>query len=961
MLLDSNTREHHSSSLFISNTSDVATLSASPTISAYAPVALVTDGAVAGLPTSWADKVKQSIFAITGAQPNIERLDTIDPEGKLCIFLGDLNRPFLKDPSPEEFIAVRDLCAKSKGVLWLTQGAAMDYENIDSSLNQGFLRTLRTEYAGKRAVTLDLDPRQELWSQSSVGAIESVFGASFDYTQPLLDFEYAERDGVVHIPRFYKDTERNKMFFPKSARKMVAALEHFNQPERPLRLAIGTPGLLDTLAFVDNTDADSAIQPQQVQISPKAFGANSRDVLAAMGQLEANILGFECAGVISLVGSEAEKRGFKVGDRVAALMNGHFSSVVRTNWTNVVHIPENTSFEVAASLPYCTSTAYICLVDIAKVQKGESVLIHAATGGLGQAAIMIARQVGANIFVTASTPEKQQFLHERYDIPKSHIFNSREKSFTAGILNMTGGQGVDVVLNSLSGILLQESFNCVAQFGRFIEVGKKDFESDNSLQMGAFARSISFSSFDLLQFQNGKGDRLHAVLKEIMVLAEQKAVSHAEPLGVNALSDVQKTFRLLQTGKQMGKFVLSVSENEEVSVGTDFHGCMSLTDTTLQVLPRVPVVKLRADSSYLVVGGLGGIGHSVCEWLINHGARNLIVMSRSASADKIRPFVDEMAQHGCKVYASACDIADKQSVEKAFNDCDRNMPPIRGVIQGAMVLHDSLMERMTPTQWNGAIRPKVHGSWNLHERLHSKDVDFFVMLSSLSGVVGLASQCNYAAGNAYQDALAKYRSREGLHAAAIDIGVVQAVGVVAENDKLAAGLKRSGYKALTEDQVLLVIESAITSSPTDAMLIGIEGADFAASGLGRDQRFTLLKEREVSRNQQAGGKAGGLGELAGLIATASTFDEAVEAVVGGITKQLVDIFMMDEAEVDTTKSLTAYGVDSLSAVELRNMLALRGGAEVSIFDIMQATSVTGLATVVAAASSHIDTTLVPAK
>ena len=953
MLYDSNTKEHHSSSLFVSTASNVATGSPHP------PVMLVTH--TAEPPASWTDQVKQSVFAVTGVSPSIEPLNAINPDGKLCIFLGDLNRPFLKDPNPEEFVAIRDLCTRSKGVLWLTHGAAMDYRNIDSSLNQGFLRTLRTEYASKRAITLDLDPMQDLWSPKSVSAIERVFKASFDYSQPVLDFEYAERNGIVHVPRYYKDNDRNKMFFPKSARKMAAELEPFKQSDRPLRLATGTPGLLDTLAFVDDSDADSAIQLQQVQIEAKAFGANSRDVLSAMGQLEANFLGFECAGTISCMGSEAAERGFKPGDRVAALMKGHFSNAVRTNWTNVVHIPEDMSFEVAASLPKCYSTAYICLNDIAKIQKGESILIHAAAGGLGQAAIMIAKHAGADIFVTASTPEKRQLLQKSYGIPMDHIFNSRDKSFRAGILNMTSGQGVDIVLNSLAGELLQESFNCVAQFGRFIEVGKKDLESDNSLQMRAFTRSVSFSSFDLLQFEEHKGERVHRVLKEIMALARQKTILPAEPLSIHPLSDVMKTFRLLQTGRHAGKFVLSVSEDEVVPVSMSFYNFKTLTDPTPQVLPRISVVRLRADGSYLVVGGLGGIGRSVCEWLINHGARNLIVMSRSASVEKIRPFAEEMAQRGCQVYASPCDIANKQSVETAFNDCDLNMPPIRGVIQGAMVLHDSLMEHMTPDQWNGAIRPKVHGSWNLHERLHSKEVDFFVMLSSLSGIVGLASQCNYAAGNAYQDALAKHRLHEGMHAAAIDIGVVQAVGVVAENDKLAAGLKRAGYKALTEDQVLQVIESAITTSPRDPMLIGLEGADWIASGLERDQRFTPLKVREVLRNQLAGGKAGGPGELSGLIASASTFDEAIEAVVTGITKQLMDIFMMDESEIDPAKSLTAYGVDSLSAVELRNMLALRAGAEISIFDIMQATSITGLATVVAAGSSHVDASLVPAK
>ncbi|KAK5948972.1 Type I Iterative PKS [Knufia fluminis] len=931
---DTEHKEQHSCRVIVS------TVSANTPPANYAPVVLVTSGTPP--PSTWLDSATSALATITGSRPSIEPLEHVQADGKLCIFLGDIERPFLRDPTPQEFTALRDLSARSKGLLWLTSGAAMNYCNIDNSLSQGFLRTLRTEYAGKRAIALDLDPKQDGWSSSSLGAIRSVFKASFDYTQHIDDFEYAVRDNVIHVPRFYKDYERNRMFVPPSAQKDTAGIQPLMQPGRRLQLAIGTPGILDTLAFVDRDDAGVALQAEQIEIRPKAFGANFRDIMSAMGQLDTNTMGFECAGTIARVGSGAAEKGFKMGDRVAALMRGDYSNAVRTSCTNVVHMPEDMSFEVAASIPKCYSAAYICLKDIAQLQKGESVLIHAACGALGQAAMMIARHVGANIFATASTSEKRDFLHKTYAIPLEQIFNSRDKSFTVGVLQATQGQGVDVVLNSLSGALLQESLNCVAQFGRFIEVGKKDFESNNSLQVGAFTRNVSFSSFDLLQYEEHKGSQVQRALKEVMALVQQQAISLVQPLNVRPLPEIEKTFRLLQSGKQIGKQVLSVNDDDLVSV-----------------LPRTPVVKLCSDASYLVVGGLGGIGRTVCEWLIGRGARNIIVMSRSATAEKIRPFADEAAQRGCRVYASACDIADKQSIQTAFDDCDKNMPPIRGVIQGAMVLQDSLVERMTHEQWNGAVRPKVHGSWNLHERLHSKEVDFFVLLSSLSGIVGLPSQCNYAAGNAYQDALAKHRLSQGLHAAAVDIGVVQAVGVVAENDKLAAGLKH--WKALTEDQVLQVIGSAILSSPQDPLLLGIEGADWAASGLNRDRRFSPLKPKDSSSDHGSDGKGGGMGELAASIATASTFDEACEVVVKAIAKQLVDIFMMDERDVDATKSLVTFGVDSLSAVELRNMLALRAGAEVSIFEIMQATSVNALGSVIAARSSHIDATLVPAK
>lgn len=566
VLYDSEHKEQHSCRAIVS------TISTDISPPSFAPIVFVTNRTRP--PAEWLRQATASLATITNCPPSIESLQDVQPDGKVCIFLGDIDHPSLKDPTPEEFTAIRDLSVKSKGLLWLTSGATMNPRNIDHSLNQGFLRTLRTEYAGKRAIALDLDPNQDAWSPGSICAISSVFKASFDFSLRIDDFEYAVRDSVINVPRFYKDYERNKMFVPSSSQKGAAGLELLMQPERRLQLAIGTPGLHDTLSFVDNDDAVTTLLPEQIEIQPKAFGANFRDVMAAMGQLDTSVMGFECAGIIARLGSDATKKGFRAGDRVAALMKGDYSNAVRTACTNVVHIPNDMSFEVAASIPKCYSAAYICLNDIAQLQKGESVLIHAAAGGLGQAAIMIAQHIGANIFATASTTGKRDFLHKTYAIPSGQIFNSRDKSFTAGVFSATQNKGVDVVLNSLSGTLLQESLNCVAQFGRFVEVGKKDFESDNSLQIGAFTRNVSFSSFDLVQYEDHKGLQVQRALKGVMTLLQQRTISPVQPLNVRPVSEIEKTFRLMQTGKQIGKQVLTVSGNDMVKVSDKVELCV---------------------------------------------------------------------------------------------------------------------------------------------------------------------------------------------------------------------------------------------------------------------------------------------------------------------------------------------------------------------------------------------------
>ena len=532
-------------------------------------------------PATWSKAVQESVFKITGATPTIENLETAVYDGKVCIFAGDLEESLLKNPTEGQFEAVKALCTRSKGVLWLTRGGAAGGDNIDGSLTQGFLRTLRTEYAGKRAVLLDLDPEDALWSGSGIASLAAVYKKSFDYSlsNAVKDFEYAERDGIIEIPRFYKDAERNKSVFPDPHKQTLAQMEPFHQTGRRLRLAVGTPGLLDTLAFTDDLETSDDLSEDQLEIEPKAFGVNHRDVMNAMGQSEETAMGFECSGIIKRVGSTASKQGFKVGDRITTLMQGDYSNRVRVPWTSAAHISDNMSFEAAASIPKAYAAAYISLYETARLQAGETLLIHTAAGGVGQAAINLAKVAGAEIFVTVGTQEKREFLINKYDISADHIFSSRDKSFARDIAAATKGKGVDVVLNTLSGTLLQESFNCVAQFGRFVELGKRDLDNNSHLQMGTFARQVSFSAPDLLQLEEHKPALISRVMGEIVRLFKENSINTVEPVTVHSLSEIEKTFRLIQANKHMGKIVVSVKAEDLVPVSL-FPDSQAITQST---------------------------------------------------------------------------------------------------------------------------------------------------------------------------------------------------------------------------------------------------------------------------------------------------------------------------------------------------------------------------------------------
>ncbi|KAI1171395.1 hypothetical protein F4777DRAFT_582964 [Nemania sp. FL0916] len=939
-------------------------------------------------PPTTVEMIKSSITATThfSSFALVVLEDTTTNSGefneKICIFLGETVQPILHDMDERYFQIIKNMATSCKGLVWVTAGGAVDCANPDASLSQGLLRTMRNEFMGRRYISLDLQgpltPHED-WPVSSVEAIAKVthlgFGGataatsgSINGTSPE-DLEWAERDGVLLIPRLYKDTTRNSIVVSPPALnwqdpEAVLKVEPLFQEQRPLRLEVGIPGLLDTLAFSDDDDAraraESASSPlanDLVEIEPRAYGLNFRDVMVAMGQLRECVMGLECSGIITRVSPEAREQGFKVGDRVMALLLGPFSSHAQVSWHGVVHMPEDMSFEDAASLPMVFSTAYVALVEIARLQKGQSVLIHAAAGGVGQAAIMLAQYLGArNIYVTVGSQEKRDLLVEEYGIPIENIFSSRNISFASDVLATTGGRGVDVVLNSLAGPLLQASFEVLAPFGHLVEIGKKDLEGNSLLDMGTFSRVSSYSSVDMMTLLRHRGKRTHGVLSEVARLVQERILKPVQPVTVWPMGDVAKAFRLLQTGKHAGKIVLSTRPDEEVKV------------RLRQAAPSI--TRLRPDASYLLVGGTGGLGRSIAHWMIDRGARNLILLSRSAGSEgKSGEFVAELRETGCRVAAMSCDVSIAGQLAQALRACkNRGLPPVRGVIQGAMVLQDSVLEHMTLDDWQTCIVPKVCGTRNLHVQYSTPDsLDFFIMLSSFSGTLGLVSQANYAAGSAYQDALARQRSAQGLPGVTIDLGAVKGVGYVAETAGVADRMRTTGETLmLAESAVHGALQAAIANPIGHPQILlglntgpGPQWDPLGKSPMARDARFTALKWRETgpgAARKDVNTNAGAQSQthtLAHKLGSAESREEAAGLVGRTIAVKLAAIFMLAADEIDLRQSSTRYGVDSLVAVELRNMLVLQAGADVSIFNIMQSESLAALAMDVALRSKYV--------
>jgi NADPH:quinone reductase-like Zn-dependent oxidoreductase len=343
---------------------------------------------------------------------------------------------------------------------------------------------------------------------------------------------------------------------------MTISSQPFQQPGRRFKLQIGNLGALDTLYFAD--DVVERLADDDIEIEVKATGLNFKDIVVTMGQLAQPYIGIECSGIVSSVGRKVQH--LKVGQRVMALPLGGYSTYARCKATSAAPIPENMSFEVGATVPVVFCTAYYALFDLGHLQEGERILIHAGAGGVGQAAIMLAQIIGAEIFVTVGSVEKKQFLMTQYGIPEDHILYSRDTSFGRGIRRATNNEGVDVVINSLAGDLLRETWECLAPFGRFVEIGKADITKNTRLDMLPFEYNVSFASVDLTKVALHRPKLMKRLLENVTELMAKESVRPILPLTTYRISELETAFRTLQTGKAMGKIVIVPHQDDYVKV-----------------------------------------------------------------------------------------------------------------------------------------------------------------------------------------------------------------------------------------------------------------------------------------------------------------------------------------------------------------------------------------------------------
>jgi mycoketide-CoA synthase len=705
------------------------------------------------------------------------------------------------------------------------------------------------------------------------------------------------RGGTVHTPRVHGSRAVDALLVPPA--------------EGPWRLGLSSAGTLENLVLERVPNAAAPLEPGQVRVAVGAIGANFRDVMIALGLYPDDnaVIGVDASGII--IETNPAGGRFAVGDAVMGLFPDGTATVASADERLLFKIPSGWSVIDGATAPVAAATAYYALSVLADARSGQRVLVHAATGGVGTFAVQLARHLGLEVFATASRGKWDTLRAMGFD--EDHIADSRSLEFEDKFRAVTGGRGMDVVLDSLAGEFVDASLQLVASGGIFLEMGKTDIRDP-----GVVAQQhpgVRYRAFDL--FEAGRS-RMQQYLLE---LAELFDAGVLRPLPVTAF-DVRRApaaLRYLSQARHIGKVVLTMPD-------------------------------AWAAGTVLITGGTGMAGSTLARHVVtSHGVRQLMLVSRRGDeAPGAAELVAELAAHGAHVQVVACDVGDRQALAKALGQIPVQHP-LSAVMHVSGVLDDAVVTSLTPERVDAVLRAKVDAAWNLHELTQDLGVSAFVMFSSMAGLVGSSGQANYAAANSFLDALAVHRRAHGLPAISLGWGLWD------QTSDMTGGLEtvdfarfaRDGIVAMSSTEALQLLDTAmVVDEPfllpahidTKALRVKFDGGTLPPMFV---DLINAPARRQVDDSLAAAkSKSALLQRLEGLP------EDEQHAVLLDLVRSHIATVLGNVAPeaIDPDKAFQELGFDSLTAVEMRNRLKSATGLALSptlIFDYPNSAALAG--------------------
>lgn len=665
----------------------------------------------------------------------------------------------------------------------------------------------------------------------------------------------------------------------------------------------------DSLRFVPS----ERIPPgsEEVEIEVETSGLNFAEVISTLELIEEE-LGSECVGRVLRTGSNVE--GLEPGDRVMA-GNPNVSCFGRYATTRsdfVVPLPDDVSAREGATVPVAYLTAYYAMVGEANLSAHESILIHSASGGVGHAAVQLAQAIGADIHATAGTDRKRNYLRETIGLER--VSDSRSVRFAEDVAEWTDGEGVDVVLNTVTGELVRRGLELLKPMGRFLDLSKPDMFDEPNVDLKPFEKDLSYHGIEVPKLVEHRPREAGEMLSTI---GELLADGTIEPVPVDRsfpIDRVRESFRYMRQGTHIGKIVLSMDVDE---VETE----QSLTRDRLFV----------EDGTYLLTGGTGGLGLEVADWMSTLGAGCLVLVSRSGADAEAEARLETMRERGTEVHVARGDVTDRESLEDVLSRIDADHAPLRGVFHLAGVLDDRTVARQNRESLARPMAPKVLGAHHLDRLTTDRDLDHFVLFSSASAHVGSPGQSNYAAGNAFMDALARRRRAQDQPALSLAWGGWTEVGLAAAERRRGARLAERGLEPIAPEEGIEALERAMLHRhPPELGIFGIDWRTWADS-------FPHLESDSAYRHLVPSD------DEADTTGTTTDLHRDIRGASGNDRRQLVEQYLRDEVadvlgsspdEIDFGRSISRVGLDSLMVVELRVRLEDHLDVELTKDDIL---------------------------
>jgi NADPH:quinone reductase-like Zn-dependent oxidoreductase/acyl carrier protein len=585
--------------------------------------------------------------------------------------------------------------------------------------------------------------------------------------------------------------------------------------------------------------------------------------------------------------------------------------------------PGHLSFEEAATLPIAYVTASYSLHHLARIRRGEKVLIHAASGGVGLAAVRIAQRAGAEIFATAGGAEKRDLLHS---IGVKHIFDSRSLSFADEIMRVTNCEGVDVILNSLAGEAIPAGLSILNEGGRFVELGRRDIYGNAQLGLRPFQNNLSFFAFDLarmIERQPSIGNVLREVIDEF-ITERHDVLPHQD----FSISEAVSAFRLMAQAKHTGKIVITM-RGENLEVGPVYQD----------------LTRLNAEATYLITGGTGGLGLKVAKRMIEQGARHLVLMTRGNASPAAQEAVDEMMR-AAEVVVAKADVSKHRQVAKVIDSIRGAMPPLRGVVHAAGLLDDGILLQLSRERFKTVTDPKIKGAWNLHALTVDLPLDFFVLFSSAASILGSPGQANYAAANAFLDALAHHRRARGLTALSINWGPWSEVGLAAQHARHER-LSLRGVGTITPEQGVEAFSRLLGQSVTQ---VGVMPFDYKQwNRLSPSARMSPLFSELSYEGERVETLEGGAGKRTSfkqellMVVGQESREKLLRTYLGELIAKVLGLSASRLSKLDANQPINTLGIDSLMAVEMKTLIENDLGVTVPVTTFLQCSNLTRLA------------------